>query len=712
VTGGPTVLPTAATDTSTLALGAITPPVAGPGVTVTVTGSVIARTARLADPTVRVVLGATPVVSRASVEAWAASTTAPGGLEVGTVKVGRAVDVGTSAPFSITIAPGRLQLSRAFGIIPIAIQVRDTASSTSEYTHTFVGWQRSKQYEAVRLALVAPVTLSPSAALFDTDAATRLAAWKAELDPGSRINRILDGTDVDGPAGPVPVTWAVDPGVLGTDSAASAGASAGPDALVPVVAPLVTRLATAAGRHTLWALPQADPDLAATVVSSPGDPTVAAEVKAAATLGQELGVATTLGIAWPVDGSFEADREAGLRKAYEGSVGLQAVVGSSSALPVTSGFTGQAPRRTGSGVTLLAWDDVLSRLSTQTTTPAEGALTTQRFVAETAALLGESPGVARSFLVAMPRTLNPDAGALRQVLGTLAQTPWVQLVTTAELQQQAATQDPVASTSKGSWTGFGEPQVDAARLARITEQRRTTGEIASVLGGNGAAYRNQLWTMLDQLPSVRWRANPAEQDRLDALVSEAATSATRGISVAPQTTNFLADEGTLQVTVVNDLGVEVDGVRLVLNPTNPRLRIVSQPEPIQIAANSKAVVPVRAEALAAGLVPINATLTTSDGTPIGVPGTITVRANPPGYLFYIVGGAIVALILVFGIVRSLRRSRKSAARAAAPVLVPPSGLVEGAELAPEGAGDSASSAPASPAPAADPGPRRMTDDRT
>ena len=692
------VVPAAATDTSVLQLGAFTPPVAGPGVTVTVTGSVAARTTRLADPVVRVLLGATTVQSRASVDAWAASTAAPGGIEVGNARIGHAVEPGTSAPFSIAIASGRFLLNRSFGIIPVALQVRDTASSTSEYTHTFVGWQRAKQYEPIRLAVVAPVTLSPSAALFDTDATTRTAAWKAELDPGSRINRVLDGTDVDGPAGPVPVTWAVDPGVLGSDSAAGGGsAPAGTDPLVPVVAPLVTRLATGAGRHTLWALPQADPDLAATVVTSPGDPTVAAEVKASAALGQELGVATTTGIAWPVDGSFEANREAGLRQAYQ-SVGLQAVVGSSSALPVTSGFTGQAPRRTASGVTLLAWDDVLSRLSTQTTTPAEGALTTQRFVAETAAILGESPGVARSFLLAMPRSLDPDVGALRQVLTTLAQTPWVQLVGTAELQQQAATQDPVASTSKGSWDGYGEPQVDAARLTRITEERRTTGEIASVLGANGAAYRNQLWTMLDQLPSVRWRANPSEQDRLDALVTEAASAATQGISVAPQVTNFLADEGTLQVTVVNDLGVEVDGVRLLLNPTNPRLRIVAQPDPIQIGANSRAVVPVRAEALAAGLVPVNATLTTSDGTPIGVPGTITVRANPPGYLFYIVGGAIVALILVFGIVRTLRRSR-TAARGAHPVVAPPA-------LVPD---DPAS---ASPAPVVDPGPRRMTDDRT
>ena len=720
-TGGPVVVPAAATDSAVLALGAITPPVAGPGVTVTVTGSVVARTARLADPTVRIVLGSTAVVTRASVEAWSTSTAALGGLEVGSVRVGRVVDVGTSAPFTITIPPGRFVLNRAFGIIPIAIQVRDGASSTNEITRTFVGWQRTKQYEPIRLAVVAPVTLSPSAALFDTDPAARTQAWKDELDPGARIGRILDGTDVDGPAGPVPVTWAVDPGVLGVDSAATTGTAApgtagGTDPLAPLVAPLRTRLATGAGRHTLWALPQADPDLAATVATSPNDPTVAAEVTASASLGRELGLATTTGIAWPVDGSFEAIRAAGLRQAYA-SVGLQAVVGSSSALPVTSGFTGQAPRRTASGLTLLAWDDVMSRLATQTTTPAEGALTTQRFVAETGAILAESPGAARTFLVAIPRGLNPDVGALRQVLGTLAQTPWVQFASTDELQQQAANQDPVASTSKGSWSGYGEPQVDAVRLSRITEQRRTTGEIASVLGPNGEAYRNQLWTMLDQLPSVRWRANPAERDRLDSLASEAAAAATRGISVAPQTTNFLADEGTLQVTVVNDLGVDVDGVRLVLNPTNTRLRIVSQPDPVQIAAGSRAVVPVRAEALAAGLVPVNAILTTADGTPIGVPGALIVRANPPGYAFYVVGGAIVLLILVLGIVRTLRRSRTSSRTPAVPVAPPPPQEEEVVDVAPEGDGETVAGretgAPSgSPVRATGPAARRMTDDRT
>ena len=346
-------------------------------------------------------------------------------------------------------------LNRAFGIIPVAIQVRDTASSTSEYTHTFVGWQRSKQYEPVRLAVVAPVTLSPSAALFDTDPATRLAAWKAELDPGSRINRILDGTDVEGPAGPVPVTWAVDRAVLGTDASASAG---NPDRRHPE--------ATRSSRSSPRWSPGSRPRRAGTPSGpsprpTPTSPRPSSPVRATRRSPPKCserrprpGARGRHHHGHRVAGGrqFRGPREAGLRQAYA-STGLQAVVGSSSALPATRGFTGQAPRRTGSGMTLLAWDDVLSRLSTQATTPAEGALTTQRLVAETAAILSESPGVARSFLMAMPRTLNPDVGALRQVLGTLAQTPWVQLVTTAELQQQAAAQDPVASTAKGSWDG-------------------------------------------------------------------------------------------------------------------------------------------------------------------------------------------------------------------------------------------------------------------
>ncbi|MDQ6716302.1 MAG: DUF6049 family protein, partial [Actinomycetota bacterium] len=263
----------AATDGSVLALTSISPAVAGPGVPVTVTGTVTAHQQALADASVRIVVGSTPIVSRASVAAWATSTGSLTGQEVGSTMLGAQVAPGASMPFTVTVPGGRLSLNRAFGVIPVAVQVRDTSSGATETLRTFVGWQRIKQYEPMRLAVVAPVTLSPDAALFDAQESSRTAAWQTELAPTGRINRILDGTDVTGPAGTVPVTWAVDPAVL------RLAPGAGSDPLAPVVGPLVSRLQAAAGKHPLWALPYADPDLAATVAASPRDPTLGREIR-------------------------------------------------------------------------------------------------------------------------------------------------------------------------------------------------------------------------------------------------------------------------------------------------------------------------------------------------------------------------------------------------------------------------------------------------
>ena len=136
----------------------------------------------------------------------------------------------------------------------------------------------------------------------------------------------------------------------------------------------------------------------------------------------------------------------------------------------------------------------------------------------------------------------------------------------------------------------------------------------------------------------------------------AATSEfTQGLTITTQTTNFLADEGVLRVTIVNDLDQTVEGVRLVLTPDNARIRILEPAAPVRIERHSKATVQVRVAAVAAGLVSVDAWLTTADGTRLGQPTQLTVRANPPGTWMYIVGIAVLALVLVVGLVRGLRR---------------------------------------------------------
>lgn len=662
-------------DTGILQLGSITPTVAGPGQPVTITGTVTARQRALADPTVRVVVSPTAIVGRADVASWTddAQTTVTG-TEVGSATIGAPVAQGASAPFSITVPAGRLTLARSWGVVPIALEVTDGAGSDTdraanhEVVRTFTGWQRAKQYVPVQLAVVAPVTLSPDGALFGGTLESRLAAWQAQLAPGGRLQRILDGTDVDGPTGPVPVTWAVDPAVLGPPAASvstsgASGASGGSAAAAagnpfsPLTVPVTTRLATGAGRHTLWALPYADTDVAASAATDPGNAIVAGQVAASATLSSTLGVTTRTGVAWPADGGLPQGREDALRTVYS-RVGLSSVLVSSSSLPTATGTTGTGARLSPEGTPLLAWDDELSRLTLQTSSAAQGALTTQRFLAETATLLGERPGLARSFVVAMPRQLDPDAGALKNLLGTLASVPWVSFTTTDTLLQQAGTQDKAAASAQGAWTEGGSSPVDASLLSLLAKGQQTTDTVASVLAEGGPAYRSRWNDLVDQLTSTRWRTDATPVPALVADLEQAGVQATSGIHVSGQTTNFLADEGVLQVTVVNDLAAPVDDVRLLLTPRTPRLRVVEQPAPFRIEGSSRAVVQVRVQAVAAGLVPVAASLTTGNGTPIGAGATLTVRANPPSPGFYIVSLVVLALLFVGGLIRTLRRGRK------------------------------------------------------
>ncbi len=633
----------ATTATSVLTITSVSPAVAQPGTPVTITGTVTPRVAALSAPTLRLVRGTDGPGSRLDVRAWAASTTVPAGRKLAEADLPQQVAVGTSVPFTLTVPAGGLGTTPTWGALPLAIVLDD--GTTREALHTFVGWQRRKEYQPLSVAVVAPLTLSARPELFSDVTATRLAAWTTEMSPSSRLSRVVRGTDTS----PVPVTWALDPAVLGRDGRTPAQVAADP--VTAVVAPLLTTLGAAGSRHPIWALPYADADIAATVAANPADPTVTDELARTVADTGSLGPSATVstGVAWPVDGGLDPNREKGLRTAYGSS--LRGALVSGSAVPQTEGLTTTATVRSASGLPLLAWDDTLSDLTLATRTASGSALMTQQFVAETAALLGESPGIDRSLVVAMPRTIDPDPATMGAFLTALSGVPWLSFTTADALLTEASGHDQV-TTGAGTWPA-ASPQVDAAALTRISQLRPTIGRVSAVVP-DGADYRLTWNDSLDQLTSSRWRERPGSVATLTAAAEAAGRNATLGIRVSAQTTNFLADEGVLQVTIINDLDVRVQDLRLVLTPGNPRMRVVEQPQPQSIERKSRATVQVRMRAVAAGLVPITATLTTADGTPIGTSADLVVRANPPGRTFYLVLWGAAGLVLVIGLVRTLR----------------------------------------------------------
>lgn len=414
--------------------------------------------------------------------------------------------------------------------------------------------------------------------------------------------------------------------------------------------------ATAGGQHPVWQLPAYDPDLTALLqVGTPVD-TLSALLRARSSLSQPLGTAVS-GVAWPVGTPLTDEQRGRLASAY-GSSPPAAYLTPISALDADPDNIGDAARRSPGGLPLLTYDDELSRLFAEARSELSSTELSQRFVAETAVLLGQAPGRRRSVLVAAPRHFDPDPRALRALLTTVASVPWLSPQSTAVLEAEAAKAPP--ATPAGGVVGAdphlaGDSPVRSTDLALLTQALRDLAAVQSVLqepSGRVSTASRASWAVV----STRWRHAPQRHGDFRADLKRRVTALSDGIRVVPSTVNFFADSGQLQVTVVNDLDAEVSGVTLTVDPEGRqgRLRILQQPEPLRIRRTSRTTVRLPVEAIAPGLVSITARLTAPTGGQIGHDAILRVQVRPAnGWLVLVIGG-LAGVVLLVGVYRAIR----------------------------------------------------------
>ncbi|KQU68214.1 hypothetical protein ASD62_11635 [Phycicoccus sp. Root563] len=638
--------PAAAAADAVVQLTGVSPAVVAPGQALVVTGTIRNDgTTPLARPTVRVVAG-TLANTRAAVRDWAAQAGPARGDVIGQTRLKGNVAPGTAAGFRISIeGVASLRTDATYGAVPLSVE-----SGTSA-VRTFAGYQRIKQYQPLSISWAVPLTLDPDPDLFGASGTARETAWTSALDASSRVTRVLDATQ------DAPVTWALDPSL--TPSLLPDPIDAGQTGTQERVLRTATedRITQEARSHTPWVLPDTDADLGA-VVGQAGATGLVREL-----VGRSDEAADALGgradIAWPADGTYTARAESGLRQLFR-VPSLAGQVASSNALPSgLNGLTPGAVQRSTTGLPLLAYDDSLSALLGRTTSPQESLLSTQQFIADTAALLGELPGTAgRSVFVVAPRSFNPDPEATRRFFDTVQTLPWLTPSTTgaqlAQARRTATTQAaPVTRPTTPVTTG-SKPVLTGARVAELDRTLRTVRGVAQIRDDGDEFART--WTRAaEQLFSTRWRSAPTAWNTLSGRVTAATRQTTTAVKVSAGTINFLADSGRLQITVTNDLDVPVENVKLTVEASNPRLQIDSQPSVLRIGPRSRATVNVSVTALAAGLVPLRTTLTTPDGTVVGQGADVQVHVTPTGNWVYLVLGGVAALVIALGIVRTVRR---------------------------------------------------------
>lgn len=687
----------ASTEALTVSLIAITPTIAVPRTPVKITGTVRNSSgAPIASPVGRALLGQSPLTSRQAVSDWAESTDAPPLNEVARTSVGKSLAAGATARFTLTIAANTINHGPSFAVLRLRIEVTGTTTTgiqPSGAVHTFLSTLSPiKAYEPMSIAWLVPLTLDPDPALHGPAGPARTAAWNKAIGPDSRLDRLIQGTES------ADVTWAIDPAILGPQDGSTAenasatqqpptsspaqplspeGAAADP--VTAATTALATRLKAAAPGHTIWSLPYADPDLAALLPLTSGNEVLNTLISHPSTLEVAVGPARS-DIAWPVTGTPTPQNQTTLQRAFR-SPGLAATVTSASVLDSHNGLTSDATRKAIGGLPLLAFDQSLSRTVAETSSRADGAVTIQRFLADSMALLGERPGTLnRSVLVAEPRTFAGDPTVLRSLFAAVAKAPWLTPATTGQLLSVSKELPPESLDNGTSGTGgptlspaptagptppdLLEPGTSPLNPVQLGNIPRTLSEItgiASILG-DGQVFTDTWTDAQVQKLSTRWRGHPQGLAVIDTATGAAINHVRRNVRVAPSEVNFFADRGVLQVTVVNDLAVPIHDVHLTLTPGQPRLRIDGQPGPLRIGAKARATVPLRVTSIAAGLVNVDAVLSTPNGTSLGQDTSVRVRVQPPATWIYWGLGGLAGIILVLGTQRSLRRGSTRASR--------------------------------------------------
>ncbi|MDV3219956.1 DUF6049 family protein [Intrasporangium sp.] len=704
---GPLVTPD--DDRAILTLTEVSPTVLDGRGETRITGSLTAPTSGpLVGARIEVVLGSRSLTVRGDIDRWAKGTgKATGRVVVETDAEPSEVPAGQTVPFSIDLEEWRVGTDAAFAALPIALEVYERGASTPiGTTRTFLSWNSRVEFVPLQIALAVPVTLQPDLKLFSNDEKVRRQAWTNAIGPGSRVDRIVEGTSGSH------ATLAIDPSVLvagpdeltgtppggtsttppttapptegpdGSDSDATVGppTAATTAATTPATpspadtptsapadpsgaeggrsSPLVDRLVSSLRGRSLVSLPYADADVAATGDIDPDNPVVRALVARATAVGARIGEPVRGDIAWPADGLFPAGRDDDVQSLWSTSATKQAagIIVDQRAITAPSPYTPTARRVSANGTRLLGYDRRLSALLPKRSDPSP-TLSTQRFLAETLVLLGELPGIERSVLVAAPRGYDPDPDALSAFLrATTDSIAWLDPVDLdALLTDDGGDQARVAEQpAKPPGSAAPKPTLSEFRLSQLAEQRHTLDAVATVVQ-DGVAFERTYGELLDELASVRWRYRPAAWGQLNNSVTKDVRNATSAIRVVPRRINFLAENGTLRITLENGLGYAVDDLRLVVTPLNPRLQIVEQPGPVSISAGpgARSNVSVPVHAVAAGRADILAYLTTADGTRIGSEARIPVSANPLDSTFYWIGGVLAGLVLLAGVIRTV-----------------------------------------------------------
>ncbi|GAA2213002.1 DUF6049 family protein [Nonomuraea monospora] len=573
---------------------------------------------------------------------------------------------GGTAQWTITATPVQLGLSQ-FGVYPIAVDVAQY-SVPQAAQRTFLTYAPATPQKLPRnkIAIALPVIDQPHRATDDAafvdDKLSQSLAGRGRLADLARIAQSAPST----------VTWVFDPALLDDVNRMSKGYSVKTkdgEEKKPAsaeAAQWLTTMRSALAASPVVATPYADPDVAALAHQGLDTQTQRAVELGGQTARTLLNRNAKTNLAWPADGVLDPDALDLLSVSDVDTVLLNATNLPPQQALLTTPDAAATLDSVNGPVTALVADAELSRLF-EPGTGTSVALSTQRFVAETAMIASEPGQVTpRSLVIAPSRRWNPNPALVTALVKAAGRLPWLQPATLESLKP-AKTSTPRAGltyTDQDRKEELSRKYLDPVKdiwsksqLTSLIMQQKTQSRFdAAVLRLTSSAWRNS--TRAGR--SVTNEVKKAVDGRLAEIKITGAS---------PDSPKTLAgSNGVVPISVKNELGVPIE-LYIDIKSDNPELLTVNfaQPEPLTIGGGQSGTVQVQMNAApdTSGDATVTVQLKTADGQPYGKPQRLTIRTTGYTGIALVIVGAALTVMLAAVVTRLLRRrSQRKLARAA------------------------------------------------
>ncbi|MDT0301981.1 DUF6049 family protein [Streptomonospora wellingtoniae] len=714
--------------TAPLIVEEITPKSIGRGSTVRITGQVVNTTgSALRDVSVRFSYASSPVTERSELDSFSSGEGEPPDTEAAEVALDGTLEPGESAGYTLRADASDLSLS-SWGVYPAAVQAFDGSGDSIGAERTFLPYRSGDGApESVRIAWVWPLMDRPQRADDDTYLDTSLVqslgsdgrlgqllttgaqSDDVTLEPGapaeetapSPSTAATPSASADGPdsaadaagggrdsaedsGSDVPVTWAVDPGLLAdierltspyrvTDDpqavaeAATGGGTSESDTATTSKEPSpearlwLEQARAALADDSVVSTPYASADIAALLRHG-----LSEDADASVSLGREtvervLERSTDETVALPEGGLMNTATREFYQRQGAGTFLLR-----DDAMPAQSWVehtpTAQAPLSLGKGeegTALVADSSLTDVVSRDASGPGEAALAQQRFAAETAMIAGEDAATKRT-LVAYPASgWNPGSEYAAGMLEASGSLPWLQAVDLSDVKpsgpEAGDERENLTYPKRGTRAELGK-----GYLSEIKDLRGRVRLFNSILVDGEDPFRPAVL----RLESAAWRHERELARPAHALVEQAVERDMDKVHLLPTEPVTLASAtGTIGVLIANDLDDHTVRVNLSLLSENPeRLSIGNYEDAIEIGPGQKTTVYVELSTRVNGRTMIQMNLHNLSGEPVSEEQVLAVNATGMGSQALVISG-LGALVLVVALApRALRKWARNRAR--------------------------------------------------